>query len=117
MEHCLVRRGGRSALPPNFDQLALAEKLRKHDLLEFRRIAAALYKKNKKWKQSVELSKKDKMYKDAMETVAESEDKDLTEELLRFFVDNGLSECFAPRAGVGFHPLFCFPPLIFKLSH
>ena len=28
----------------NFDQLALAEKLKKHELLEFRRIAAALYK-------------------------------------------------------------------------
>eukprot|EP00669_Euglena_mutabilis_P008039 TRINITY_DN3191_c0_g1_i1.p1 TRINITY_DN3191_c0_g1~~TRINITY_DN3191_c0_g1_i1.p1 ORF type:complete len:761 (-),score=398.55 TRINITY_DN3191_c0_g1_i1:340-2622(-) len=79
----------------NFDQLALAEKLRKHDLLEFRRVAAALYKKNRKWKQSVELSKKDKMYRDAMETVAESEDKDLAEEILRFFVDNGQPECFA----------------------
>jgi clathrin heavy chain len=54
-----------------------------------------VYKRNKKWKQSVELSKKDKMYKDAMETVSESEDKDLAEELLRFFVDNGLQECFA----------------------
>jgi clathrin heavy chain len=79
----------------HFDQLALAEKLKKHELLEFRRIAAMLYKRNKKWKPSVELSKKDKMYKDAMETVAESEDKDLAEELLRFFVDNGHHECFA----------------------
>ena len=35
------------------------------------------------------------MYKDTMETVAESEDKDLAEELLRFFVDNSLHECFA----------------------
>ena len=43
----------------------------------------------------MELSKKDKMYKDAMETVAESEDKDLAEELLRFFVDNSHHECFA----------------------
>lgn len=78
----------------NFDQLALSEKLKKHELLEFRRIAAMLYKKNKKWKQSVELSKKDKMYKDAMETVAEGEDKDLAEELIRFFVDNGHHESF-----------------------
>lgn len=38
---------------------------------------------------------------DAMETVAESEDKDLAEEIVRFFVDNGQPECFAPRARRG----------------
>eukprot|EP01012_Entosiphon_sulcatum_P019743 TRINITY_DN2467_c0_g1_i2.p1 TRINITY_DN2467_c0_g1~~TRINITY_DN2467_c0_g1_i2.p1 ORF type:complete len:1682 (-),score=470.43 TRINITY_DN2467_c0_g1_i2:58-5103(-) len=79
----------------NFDQIGLADSLKKHELLEFRRIAAYLYKRNKRWKQSVELSKADKMYKDAMETTAESEDKDLAEELLRFFVDSNQHECYS----------------------
>jgi len=70
----------------NFDQIALAIKIEKHELLEFRRIAAYLYKKNKRWAQSVSLSKADKMYKDAIDTAAESNDQDLVEELLRFFV-------------------------------
>ncbi len=30
-----------------------------------------------------------------METTAQSEDKDIAEELLRFFVDSGEKECFA----------------------
>lgn len=71
----------------NFDQIALAIKIEKHELLEFRRIAAYLYKKNKRWSQSVTLSKADKMYKDAIDTAAESGDADLVEDLLRFFVD------------------------------
>ena len=32
-----------------FDSMALASRLEKHDLLEFRRLAAHLYKKNSKW--------------------------------------------------------------------
>ncbi|KAJ3029464.1 hypothetical protein HDV00_009596 [Rhizophlyctis rosea] len=79
----------------NFDNLALAQRLEKHELLEFRRIAAHLYKKNKRWRQSVALSKQDKLYKDAMETVGESRDPELAEELLQFFIDNGKKENFA----------------------
>jgi len=37
--------------------------LEKHELIEFRRIAAYLYKGNNRWKQSVELCKKDLLYK------------------------------------------------------
>lgn len=47
----------------NFDNIGLAQKLEKHELLEFRRIAAYLYKGNNRWKQSVELCKRDKLYK------------------------------------------------------
>merc|ERR1712146_378242 len=53
------------------------------------------YKKNKRWSQSVSLSKADKMYKDAIDTAAESSDADLVEELLRFFVSVQDKECFA----------------------
>lgn len=59
----------------------------KHELLEFRRIAALIYKKAGRWRQSVALSKKDNLYKDAMETVSQSGDRDLAEELLAYFVD------------------------------
>lgn len=79
----------------NFDQIALAALLEKHELVEMRRICAMVYRKNKRYKQSIELSKLDKMYKDAMETARESGDRDLAETLLRFFVDSDLKECFA----------------------
>merc|ERR1719359_1879001 len=67
----------------NFDQIALAQTLEKHELLEMRRIAALLYKKNKRYKQSIELSKNDKMYKDAMECARDSDHIETAEDLLR----------------------------------
>jgi len=79
----------------NFDKLALASRLEKHELLEFRRIAAYVYKKNLKWRKAVTLAKQDKLYKDAMETSAQSGDAELAEELLRFFVEERERECFA----------------------
>jgi clathrin heavy chain len=47
----------------NFDNITLAQRLEKHELIEFRRIAAYLYKGNNRWKQAVELCKKDRLYK------------------------------------------------------
>jgi clathrin heavy chain len=63
--------------------MSLANDLENHELLECRRIAALLYRKNKKYQKSIDLSKKDELYKDAMETVAESKDPALAEDLLR----------------------------------
>merc|ERR1712187_839032 len=79
----------------NFDQIALAQRLEKHELVEMRRIATLVYKKNKRYKQSIELSKVDRMYKDCMETAFDSGNADLAEDLLRFFVDQDNKECFA----------------------
>lgn len=79
----------------NFDQIQLAQKVEKHELLEFRRIAAYLYKKNNRYQQSVQLSKEDRMYKDAIDTAAYSGDAELAEELLRFFVSVQDKACFA----------------------
>merc|ERR1712100_328224 len=79
----------------NFDQISLAQKLEKHELMEMRRIAALVYKKNKRYKQSIDLSKQDKIYKDAMETARDSGNPELAEHLLRFFVDSDNKECFA----------------------
>jgi clathrin heavy chain len=79
----------------NFDNIALAQKLEKHELIEFRRIAAYLYKGNNRWKQSVELCKKDRLYKDAMEYAAESKNPDIAEELLTWFLEQGNHDCFS----------------------
>lgn len=79
----------------NFDQIYLAQRIERHELLEFRRIASYLYKKNKRYLQSVALSKQDKMYKDAINTAAESGDAEIVEDLLRFFVASADRACFA----------------------
>merc|ERR1719183_3484327 len=78
----------------NIDQIAFAQKLEKHELLEMRRIAAVVYKKNKRFKQSIELSKQDKIFKDAMDTARDSGNMDLAESLLRYFEEAKLPECF-----------------------
>lgn len=78
----------------NFDNIALAQRLEKHELIEFRRIAAYLYKGNNRWKQSVELCKKDGLYKDAMEYAAESKLPEVAEELLLWFLDRKNYTCF-----------------------
>ncbi|CAF4800863.1 unnamed protein product [Pieris macdunnoughi] len=79
----------------NFDTIALAQQLEKHELTEFRRIAAYLYKGNNRWKQSVELCKKDALYADAMEYAAESRQPEVAEELLDWFLERKNYECFS----------------------
>ena len=79
----------------SFESLKLASDLERHDLLECRRIAALLYRKNKRFQQSIEISKKDELYKDAMETVAESRDPALAEDLLRHIMHMEDKELFA----------------------
>ncbi|MBA0692541.1 hypothetical protein Goari_010093 [Gossypium aridum] len=61
----------------NFDQIGLAQKIEKHELLEMRCVATYIYKKAGKWKHSIVLSKKDKIYKDAMETASPPGDREL----------------------------------------
>ncbi|XP_050305329.1 clathrin heavy chain [Anthonomus grandis grandis] len=79
----------------NFDNIGLAQKLEKHELTEFRRIAAYLYKGNNRWKQSVELCKKDRLFRDAMEYTAESRNQELAEELLAWFLERKAYDCFS----------------------
>ncbi|KHN42022.1 Clathrin heavy chain 1 [Glycine soja] len=82
-------------LHDNFDQIGLAQKIEKHELLEMRRVAAYIYKKAGRWKQSIALSKKDNLYKDCMETCSQSGDRELSEDLLVYFIEQGKKECFA----------------------
>jgi len=79
----------------NFDSITLARKLSQNDLIEFKRISAKLFRQNKRWKQSIDISKADKMYKDAMETAAQSGDQEIAEGLLEYFVKDDLKHCFA----------------------
>merc|ERR1712166_450374 len=78
-----------------FDQTALAIALENHELLEFRRISAQLFKLAKKWDRSIEISKKDKLWADAMESTAASGSEALAEELLKYFINKGEKECFS----------------------
>ena len=78
----------------NFNMIALASKLATHELLEFRRISAYVYRCNKKWSQSIELSKNDRMWKDCIDTANESADSETIENLLRFFCETSEKECF-----------------------
>ncbi|CAF3582886.1 unnamed protein product [Rotaria sordida] len=59
----------------NFDNISLAQRLEKHELIEFRRIAAYLYKGNNRWKQVVELCKKDRLYKQSLEELSKINNK------------------------------------------
>ncbi|KAL5121853.1 Clathrin heavy chain [Pleosporales sp. CAS-2024a] len=78
----------------NYDPVALAQRLEKHDLVFFRQIAADIYRKNKRWEKSIALSKQDKLFKDAIETSAISAKPEIVEDLLRYFVDIGSRECY-----------------------
>lgn len=78
----------------NYEAVALAQRLEKHELVFFRQIAASIYRKNKRWDKSISLSKQDKLYKDAIETAAISTKTEVVEELLRYFVDIGSKECY-----------------------
>jgi len=78
----------------NYEAVALAQRLEKHELVFFRQIASSIYRKNKRWEKSIELSKQDKLYKDSIETAAISNKTEVVDELLRYFVDIGSKECF-----------------------
>jgi clathrin heavy chain len=78
-----------------FDQITLAQKLEKHDLIEFRRIAGIMFKENRRWTQAIELAKQDQLYKDTIQYTVESGESKVAEELVQFFVKEGLYDCFA----------------------
>lgn len=98
----------------NFDSMALARRLEEHELLEFRRLAVLLYNKNKKWEESISLSKRDKLFQDAILTAAESNEEEVAEEVLTYFVDIGSKECFAATLFLCFNLLR--PDIVQELS-
>jgi clathrin heavy chain len=72
----------------NYEAVALAQRLEKHELVFFRQIASSIYRKNKRWEKSIELSKQDKLYKDSIETAAISNKTEVVDELLRYVSDH-----------------------------
>jgi len=78
-----------------FDHIMLAKQLESHQCIEFRRIAAYIYRQGERWNEAIELSKKDSLFRDAIESASQSKSPEIAEGLLRFFVDNDLFECFA----------------------
>lgn len=79
----------------NCDQISFAQRLEKHELLEMRRLAALLFSRNKRFKQSIELSKGDKHFADAIMAARESGSAEVAESLLKYFVDSGNKESFS----------------------
>lgn len=78
-----------------FEPIALAKRLEKHALLEFRRIAASLFKAKAKWAQAIELFKLDGQHQDAMVAAAESKDRKIAEDLLNYFIAQKNPEAFS----------------------
>jgi len=70
----------------NFDGPALSLKLKKHDLIEFKKIAAYLFEKNKRYSEAIDICKEHKLYKQAMEIAAESGSSEIATSLLEFFI-------------------------------
>ena len=68
----------------NYDAVELAQRLEKHELVFFRKIAAQIYRKNKRWEKSIALSKQDKLFRDAIETAAMSGKTEVVDDLLRY---------------------------------
>jgi len=79
----------------NFEHMKLARKLETHAVLEMRKIAVDLYKRVGKYEEAIELCKKDKLYKDAINVVAASKDQELTEALAEYFLSEKLREAFS----------------------
>ncbi|GME80560.1 unnamed protein product [Ambrosiozyma monospora] len=86
-----------------FDHIGLAERLEKHDLLFFRQIAAIIYRKEKKWNKAIALLKTDKLWSDAIESAALSENTKVATELLTYFVETGNKECFVATLYACYH--------------
>ncbi|ORY30240.1 hypothetical protein BCR39DRAFT_530157 [Naematelia encephala] len=78
-----------------YDAIKLARRLESHELLEFRRIAALLYRLNHMYDESLGLSKADRLWRDALETAAASKDIAVAEELAGYFVSIGNKDAFA----------------------
>lgn len=72
-----------------FDLMTLASRLSTHELLEFRRLAALLYRKAGKWEDSISLSRNDRLVRDQLETAHASNDFSVVEDLVSYFVTVG----------------------------
>lgn len=75
-----------------FDQLALAKQLEDHEVIFFKQIAAQLYCRNKKWERSLSILKEQRLWKDAINVATLSQNKEVAEDLLSYFITTGNRE-------------------------
>eukprot|EP00181_Compsopogon_caeruleus_P004586 CAMPEP_0184684602 /NCGR_PEP_ID=MMETSP0312-20130426/15903_1 /TAXON_ID=31354 /ORGANISM="Compsopogon coeruleus, Strain SAG 36.94" /LENGTH=1737 /DNA_ID=CAMNT_0027137941 /DNA_START=95 /DNA_END=5308 /DNA_ORIENTATION=+ len=78
----------------NFDQFDFARILATHERIELRRIGIELYRKNGKYEHAIEAAKKEKLWRDCVESAASSKDSELAESLAEYFLKNKLREGF-----------------------
>lgn len=77
-----------------FDVNLLAKKLEAHELADFRRLAALLYKQSRQWGEAVALLIKEGSLKEAIILAAESRDRAVSEQLARKLAEAGKLQLF-----------------------
>ncbi|PJF16663.1 Clathrin heavy chain [Paramicrosporidium saccamoebae] len=77
-----------------FDLAAFAHRLETHELIDFRRLGAHLYRQNKMWKEAVAVLVKEGLFKDAIALAAESRERAVAEDLLKLLGSAGLVQLF-----------------------
>jgi clathrin heavy chain len=85
------------ALDPEmrYNARGLANQLKGHELRAFRVLAAQILRNSKEWEESIELSKADRAYSDALYTAAVSKSTKVTHSLLDYFCSVGLNPAVA----------------------
>lgn len=78
----------------SFDAMDLAKNIQGSDHPEFRRISSLIFRKNKVYDRSIEISIQDRHYRDAIETAQESQNRELVYNLLQFFAKENQREYF-----------------------
>lgn len=89
---------------PSFDRTNLARQLESHPLLDFRKLAAALYRRNQRFDKAIALAKQDGFDQDAIEAAENSGCTETAEQLLRYFISER-------------HDLNCFLACIVRCYH
>lgn len=88
------------AISDKYEVAPLASKLSQHPRIEFRRLAAQLYRHHKMWREAVGLFLSEGLYRDALSLAAESKDRAVVEDLIRELANQGkvhlfLGACYA----------------------
>eukprot|EP01060_Flectonema_neradi_P040679 TRINITY_DN9376_c0_g1_i1.p1 TRINITY_DN9376_c0_g1~~TRINITY_DN9376_c0_g1_i1.p1 ORF type:complete len:1664 (+),score=413.77 TRINITY_DN9376_c0_g1_i1:68-5059(+) len=79
----------------NYNPSEMSEKLIGHQLMEMRRVGSWLLSRTGHYQEAVNASLTDKLYKDATDFAAASENPQIVERLLRYYIENKLFECYA----------------------
>jgi clathrin heavy chain len=78
----------------SIDSLSLAKNIEGLENAEFRRISMLIYRKNKKFKESIQICLSEGLFKEAIESAAESKDQTIVEALLKKFAKDKRGQWF-----------------------